>query len=433
MTYFRTRTNTMSNLQTRTRSAIEPWQWSLDRPPFSEEQLVVIALVLSDAPREQRDIFNWCYDNFRYFRELGRHALWVVSDDPKSSNNNEMLEQALAFLQNLEQALSQYEVPVVSGPHAGHKETCYTVSEPRAELFLHSVIGIDKGTARSHSFFGLPAEIRNCVYEHVFRYPRSGLFLRRPRYRRRVQPSHQQWRVSVMSRSLFDEFDYDKWQILQHETCGRYTLCHCKDEQCSICQGGYGRYHVRNVKHILEPLLTNKQFFDEAMPIFYSINRLHIEDAHDVDEELQGLTPSRLRYLDSLAFECTDALMEYSNLSSLRNMLRKLQGLRTLHIYFDDVHWGSVGVLHILWHGYAPHNLQQVHLCGQDRIVDRILELEEKSAIQVLSREQKPTFANNRHQGPVGVCYCIVKAIISVRQPLELLDERVSLLIGAPE
>jgi hypothetical protein len=54
----------ISDLARAIRRMIEPWQLSPGKPPFAEEQLLIIALVLMGGPQKRRDIFYWIFDNF---------------------------------------------------------------------------------------------------------------------------------------------------------------------------------------------------------------------------------------------------------------------------------------------------------------------------------------------------------------------------------
>ena len=57
-----------SDLAKAIRRTVVPRRLSRKKPPFTEEQLIVIALVLMSGPQKQEDIFYWILDNFPYYR-----------------------------------------------------------------------------------------------------------------------------------------------------------------------------------------------------------------------------------------------------------------------------------------------------------------------------------------------------------------------------
>ncbi|KAK4905578.1 hypothetical protein LTR49_025147 [Elasticomyces elasticus] len=91
-------------------------------------------------------------------------------------------------------------------------------------------------------FFELPRELRDRIYQMVFQFPRSGLFFSSLAIKKLI----------VRSCDLEDDSSFDH-VIQDHES----------------------RSHIpetSTVPDILSPLLANRQFYREAMPLFYSLN-----------------------------------------------------------------------------------------------------------------------------------------------------------------
>lgn len=58
-----------NDLEDAIRAVIQPWQDSETKPPFSQGQLIVMALVLSQKPLPSRQIIQWQVSTFGYYKQ----------------------------------------------------------------------------------------------------------------------------------------------------------------------------------------------------------------------------------------------------------------------------------------------------------------------------------------------------------------------------
>jgi hypothetical protein len=83
--------------------------------------------------------------------------------------------------------------------------------------------------------------------------------------------------------------------------------------------------------------LTSRQFYKEAVPFFYSINRFYFPYLEYMKSALNSLAPSRLQYLAhiSLEYEWTSVVNQRDAKQTCALLLR-LEGLRKLDICIDE-------------------------------------------------------------------------------------------------
>ena len=213
----------ISDLARAIRRTIKPWQQSPKKPPLTEEQLVIIALVW---PQKRRDIFYWIFDNFRHRRILGRNHLWEIEHATHETDQNILSGKARLFRGAFEQVIWQYEVPLLESGQDG--VTSYEISEFDAEQLLTPILQPlaeieeleevdsqadinDPNEPKPSPFSNLPAELRNLVYEEVFQFLKAGVFVAHPytridwnRY------SQRRWLLLLFTQSLDEGFDREK-------------------------------------------------------------------------------------------------------------------------------------------------------------------------------------------------------------------------------
>jgi hypothetical protein len=167
----------------------------------------------------------------------------------------------------LKEALGVYELPIQVHKTADG-ESCYSIKPAAALLYLSPVLrssdgsppvsveqadhdpskaSPDSGSCQtggeqvSSIFWRLPAELRTAIYEFVFQYPASGLLFQnnKPGFR-------------TATRELNEAIDFDGWG------------------------GIWGQSHLMHTissPEILAPLLVSKRFRQEALPLFFSLNK----------------------------------------------------------------------------------------------------------------------------------------------------------------
>ncbi|KAH9817383.1 hypothetical protein Tdes44962_MAKER05507 [Teratosphaeria destructans] len=177
-------------------------------------------------------------------------------------------QQLLACLSILEGAVMQLAF------NEQHELTTYSIPPARGQRFLQDAgfLPMTGTTEQStFAFFDLPAELRNVIYEHVFRYPVDGLYFEK------CKPS------------------------------GDAFLLRADSLQNQIQNGGrrIPRYAPSNlartkpIKQILSPRLTNKQFNVEGTPFFFSINRF-IFGSHQSMARALGQIGKNKQYIEQI-------------------------------------------------------------------------------------------------------------------------------------
>ena len=155
-------------------------------------------------------------------------------------------------------------------------------------------------------FFDLPAELRNTNYTMVFQYPtKSGL----------MPP----WLVSRGSSA--------RLQMRHHQTEPR--------------NGNVMRHKTsrttKPLTEILNPLLTCRQFYEEAHPTFYRTNHFQFEDLAHLEHRLTALSAARRRHFShiSVSYPQRDRVVAEEAFT----LLLSLKHLRILNLKIQETSW----------------------------------------------------------------------------------------------
>jgi hypothetical protein len=186
-----------------------------------------------------------------------------------------------------------------------------------ARIYLQRTVGF--APPGSFPFLGLPAELRTIIYEMVFQYPASGLWLDRYRWDR----DHTA-RFQVASKHFAEEFSQD----------GRAL---------DIIRR-YGQRFGQSSQEALSLLSVNRQIYEESLPIFYRNNLFYCPKVTKLGQYLRGLAPARRQHLRQIAFkylpqdvDVTPAAFQY---------LGSLPNLRKLYVEIDEDVWSRIGFTH---------------------------------------------------------------------------------------
>lgn len=200
-------------------------------------------------------------------------------------------------------ALMTYEMPVEA---SGDKEklSTFTIGTLGGRSLLSDVFPSFQ-RRKSFPFFKLPSELRNDIYTLVFQYPRSSLLLRPGRFS-----------ASVASRCL-NEGPVTNAPNYPRVPRGRDLL-------------------TKDIHHILAPLLASKQFHDEAMPLFYSINHFVFQTHQKMSTSLSGMAPRCRKHLRIVTFRYDTGRV--AGIVAAINLLAGLEGLRALTVCVDEEH-----------------------------------------------------------------------------------------------
>ncbi|KAK6433430.1 hypothetical protein LTR95_010393 [Oleoguttula sp. CCFEE 5521] len=150
----------------------------------------------------------------------------------------------------------------------------------------------------------LPAELRLQIFEHMLQYHWSGLGF---------EAEGQRLRVPRPSRSPPDGRTRESWLKVNIGRDFRYFLL------------------TERPSDMLALLLVNKQFFADAMPIFYKTNHFHANSAERLIRLLRGYGERRRKYFSSISFRC-HANGEAGKAERAFQLLSNVPGLQYLGI-----------------------------------------------------------------------------------------------------
>lgn len=257
-------------------------------PPFNEEQLVIMAILSLQKAATPREIFDWILANFWYYQLLARTALWV---QPYCHDRYVPQEgrSAADFRQKFAKVFWQYEVPLIT--ESGSDGTLlYNITATNGRERLASALGV-KTVDKVFPFFDLPPEIRNSIYEYTFQYPSSGIMVVQVDQQRYCRGLHGDRQLAILSRSASHAFGFEKWDKAIAAARAYPRPNHDPQTLRSM-----------PLRTVLAPLLTSRQFYEEAMPLFYSLNRFYFDHPIDIFNTLHFLHPNRRKYITHVAF-----------------------------------------------------------------------------------------------------------------------------------
>ncbi|KAK3653182.1 hypothetical protein LTR56_004718 [Elasticomyces elasticus] len=294
-------TDPRESLCVRINAAVEPWRNSHDGdiPPFNGKQLVVMALIMSGKPINSGAVCTWILNTFSYYRSMATEAFWAFS-----SNDGGGPSMAYRFHEMLDEAFETYELPLlVSEAGAGTKkdDILYTITPLMGEPWL--ALPRDGPSDDSiFPFFELPPELRNSIYTMVFQYP-SKIYIAEwgtPYVRTRDLDRISKYRVNILSQPEFV---------------------------------------VKKFGDVLSPLLVNRRFHDEAMPVFFDINTFYFASQPQMSKMIMALSDSRLKYVRSIGFEYKHKAADSYGDERHFEALTALPNLRKLALYFNRSDW----------------------------------------------------------------------------------------------
>lgn len=276
-----------AELAERINKAIAPWRKAAVKPPFMPEELVIMAISLCGGKATGERIFLWIGSTFEYYEKLmvrESHYLKLHWSARKQQGHIAVSAGRL-FRASICDALDQFDLPIQCSPGAVNVAPVYRTSTRSALNILAPKMGPnDSFQAKAFNFFALPAELRDIIYNMVFKFPRSGLVLER--FYRRIEDPPQDRKFLVRSRSY--DLDFSHAMLLPHE--GTFGPV----QQATI--------KTRPVLDILQPLLVCRQFYNEAMPKFYQLNHFHFPNVLTLRQSLIKMPSVRRDRLTNISF-----------------------------------------------------------------------------------------------------------------------------------
>ncbi|KAK5746424.1 hypothetical protein LTR17_000804 [Elasticomyces elasticus] len=324
--------------------AINPWRDNNKKPPFKGVQLVAMALLMSDKALTPKKICSWVLSTFSYYRSLAMDAFWALTNDGTGN-----VPAAQSMRNALDWALAKYELPITSsrlGRGASDDDNiAYTITPLMAEPWLE-LPGGPSVDETIFPFFKLPAQLRNTIYTMVFRFPRSGLH---------VQNSN--CRITVMSRDLDDAVSSISW----------------------MHQAGKG-LEANSVSEILSPLLVCRQFYEEAMPVFFGINTFIFMRQDKMSHLIANMPASHRKHIKSIGFEYEWKSPEHPGERQRFEALLDLPNLRNITLWFYTTRFMG-RILTLEWKGLPGvkvlrgiQGLEKVECIGSPKALQQFIE-----------------------------------------------------------
>jgi hypothetical protein len=237
---------------------IAPYLHEARKPPFSPAELSVMAWVAWKTNRDvvsDQLIFKWILKHFKYYADLARNNAYELSRYKHPRRPNAELRNLFVELELAArfQSVPLYPVTIMN-PNRDFP-MIYVSTLASARTFLRRTLGNE--SKKFVRFLDLPAEIRLMIYSQVFRYDGKLEFL-------------YPYLGAQAPRKVLKSVAYDRQTILDcTDINSRRPILEIPEERSNVTGLSGG---------ILSLLLTNRQIFEEAMPVFYNINTFQARD-----------------------------------------------------------------------------------------------------------------------------------------------------------
>lgn len=297
---------------------IAPWQKDGCKPPFSVIEMALFAIIMNYSPRlDVHDIRAWIVENFKYYSLRAVKTYCEQMHEAKHADldrPDEVIEgfPAPLFHFNLDTPLLLRRPLVVTKyPSEKSYKQKFTTTADAARVFLRERLEpARKGTFK---FLDLSPELRNRIYEMVFKMPEPGIIM------------HLDGGLAVPLRS-------QSYTGKPHE--GLFLAV--EDEDCSMLKVG-------PLNDLLALLRTNKQVYAEAITQFYGINTFNFRDLEEAANELAKVPKSTMAHMRSLHIDM--AYPVYDDINQLEVVAKLLQhlSLKKLVLSFEDKNNWPIG------------------------------------------------------------------------------------------
>ncbi|KAK5138281.1 hypothetical protein LTR08_003342 [Meristemomyces frigidus] len=314
------------------RERLEPiiasWASSKERPPFTAKQLFIMALLCEGRTMTIREIMKWTVDHFIHHQVLAFESLFGLcgftgSTDFGSHNHgndidHDRVDRAEEFCRQLNEVPSEFDLPLVIEQEDNLQNSPrYSISAGNGEQVLATVLCL-RNFEKVFPFFELPAELRNVIYEMVFRYPRSGLCVQFPDPKA-CFPARA-GSANILTRSMDDGIDLTPGNIFSRN-----------------------QSWTQSIQTILSPLSVSRQLYKEAAPCFYSVNNFRFRNSRAMHTLLLKVPAQHLKHIShiTLAYSKTYHRANQRTIIAAFKLLGSLKGLRKLEVYCDERGWSN--------------------------------------------------------------------------------------------
>ena len=283
-----------AELRSHIEAAIESWKSPTEKPPYSFVELITMALVYNGEAMKSRQIIDWIKKFFVYYGQFDLHGsrcTWVGFEKFASPATVDFTDPAA------------YDINYL-----------WNVDLAEARIYLQPTFGF--GPQGSFPFLRLPVELRTIIYEMVFQYPASGLWLDRYRW---------------------DKDHTDRFQVASKD----YAKDFSQNGQALDSVRRYGQRFEQLSQEALGLLSVNKQIYEESLPFFYRNNLFYCPTVIKLGQYLRRLAPARRQHLRQIAFKYHPHYVDVAPAAS--RYLASLPNLRKLYVEIDEDVWARFG------------------------------------------------------------------------------------------
>ncbi|KAK5127485.1 hypothetical protein LTR85_006824 [Meristemomyces frigidus] len=334
-------------LKQRIEDIIAPWAQSEARPPFTGEQLVVMALLSEGVAMSEKEIFKRVVERFRYFQQQAIEALYEgtrhgflfyddLGDDDDDDDDAGVPERSIDIKGILSEVYRLYDVPLTRLANKTLK-----ISAASGERVLRPLLE-PEAEEEPFAFFKLPAELRNTIYELVFQYPKSGLHCEL-----RIGYNHA---PVVLPARCRDDATSDDWAKALSRSATLRTL---------------------PFTQILAPVLVSRQFRKEALPYFYNINTFRVDNLSSLGRLLAKIPTEHQKHIHSISLGYN--IYESVDVPSVFRQLLALEGLRKLTVRIDEEAWKRLGVRYPQKKYQSATNMPGLSTLGRVRGLEEVV------------------------------------------------------------
>ncbi|KAK4496108.1 hypothetical protein PRZ48_012087 [Zasmidium cellare] len=302
--------------------ALAPYLDSAEKPPLTPAKLFVIALLFN--PNANLEVvMRWIFGNIPYYRN---QALDDFVHDNARLYYRSSLESTRKFIQDLGNVQHQYCVPISTHTETnarGSSETTFNTTPNQARIFLkHFLASRDPIRPRKKPFplMRLPPELRLRIYEYALTFPKSGI---------RIGTKRPDPTLHMATRDMHDTDDA-LWQPML-----RRPVAFSRGPNDLI---GY------SLSSYLRVLLTSKQVYTEAMPVFYECNRFVCLGVPELVGFLAHTPEHRRKHIRDIAFQFEPPQHRIYNMSDITqcfSQLKRMPSLRTLILTMRQDTWAT--------------------------------------------------------------------------------------------
>lgn len=310
--------------------AMKPWKDAKDKPPFSAEELVLMALVSTDGPMSKADISKWVAESAGYYHQLAVKAFFGLEScewtndicvQPWEEDAEQAKDELIDALHDSFMVTAFRRVG--SGP-AGHDTwsatggEAFSLLKPCLAPIFPEIYG-QGDASKPFPFFRLPAEIRISIYDMAYSYGLGGVEVECGDSWRCARREHGVLSIVQTTESIV--FDSECWDYYDN-TRAKWIV-------------------LSKVGKLLQSLLVCKQYYHEALPSFFTTNTFYCRNVDALQYFLKSLVPSRRALLTNLAFAYCPDKFDVQAAPKTFALLAGVPRLRSLDIQVDEKAWSS--------------------------------------------------------------------------------------------